>query len=46
MPVVYTRWCNPPDGVVLKIRDPGHELVEETILFDRYHVETCLAEGV
>ena len=24
----------------------GHELVEETVSFDRYHVETRLAEGV
>jgi hypothetical protein len=39
-------WCNSPVRVVPKIRDPGHELVEKTVPFDRYHVETSLPEGV
>ena len=46
MAVVYTRWCICPVSVVLKIRDPGHELVEKTVFFDGYYVETSLAEGV
>jgi hypothetical protein len=39
-------WCNSPVGVVPKIQDLGYELVEETVPFDRYRVETRLAEGV
>jgi hypothetical protein len=38
-------WCNSPVRVVPKIRDPGHEHVEETVLVDRYRVETRFAEG-